>query len=132
MGQRLYLYALGIWIILVIMAILNAGLREVVFSRNLGDYLGHVLSSITLSLIIFIVTLLFLKYVNIDYENKDLYYIGVMWLLLTISFEFLFGHFIMGHSWSKLFADYNIFKGRVWILVLISTFISPSLAGKMV
>ena len=51
--------------------------------------------------------------------------IGVMWLVFTILFEFVFGHFVMGHSWHKLFADYNIFEGRLWSLVLVWTFIGP-------
>lgn len=131
MSQRLYLYSMGVWILLVFMAIINAGLREGVFSPYLGDHAGHVISSITLSLIIFTVAFLFLKYINIDYSTQDLWIIGTMWLILTISFEFLFGHYVMGHSWSTLFMDYNIFEGRVWVMVLISTFISPALAGKL-
>ena len=51
--------------------------------------------------------------------------IGAMWLVLTILFEFVFGHFVMEHSWGKLFADYNILEGRLWSLVLIWTFIGP-------
>ncbi|MBT8298211.1 MAG: hypothetical protein KJO52_07740, partial [Maribacter sp.] len=53
--------------------------------------------------------------------------IGILWLLFTIVFEFLFGHYIAGHSWNKLFFDYNIVKGRVWILVLIWVTIAPYL-----
>lgn len=131
MGHKLYLYSLGIWILLVFMAIMNAGLREGVFSPSLGDHAGHVISSITLSLIIFAVAYLFLKYINIDYSTQDLWIIGTLWLILTISFEFLFGHYVMGHSWSTLLADYNILKGKVWVMVLISTFFSPALAGRL-
>ncbi|HII01788.1 TPA: hypothetical protein HA351_09125 [Methanosarcinaceae archaeon] len=32
-------------------------------------------------------------------------------------------------GWDRLLADYNILKGRVWILVLLTTFLAPWLVG---
>ncbi len=49
--------------------------------------------------------------------------VGAMWVVLTILFEFVFGHFVMGHPWSKLFTDYNILEGQLWSIVLLWTFI---------
>ena len=46
-------------------------------------------------------------------------------MLATIAFEFAFGHFVAGHSWSKLLSDYNIFKGRIWLLFLVWVMIMP-------
>jgi len=34
-------------------------------------------------------------------------------------------------SWATLFADYNLLRGRIWILVLVATFIAPWLAGRV-
>ena len=74
-------------------------------------------------------THLFISNLKINYTETDLLLIGAFWTILTILFEFGFGHYVIGHSWSKLFADYNILKGRVWSLVLLTTFIAPSLIG---
>jgi len=38
---------------------------------------------------------------------------------MTVCFEFIFGHYVAGHSWSKLVYDYNIFAGRIWGLLLV-------------
>jgi apolipoprotein N-acyltransferase len=38
---------------------------------------------------------------------------------MTVIFEFGFGHYVAGHSWSHLLADYNLLAGRVWFLFLI-------------
>jgi hypothetical protein len=46
---------------------------------------------------------------------------------MTIIFELLFGHYVIGHSFAKLFEDYNVLKGRVWLLVLIWTTVAPYL-----
>ena len=51
-----------------------------------------------------------------------------MWLALTVSFEFLGGHFLFGQPWQRLLADYDLLDGRVWVLVLVVTALAPRLA----
>ena len=109
MGIKIYLYALGIWLIFIVAGILNGVFRESFITPKVGEHTGHIL--------------------KINYTKTDLLLIGAFWTMLTILFEFGFGHYVMGHSWSKLFADYNILKGRVWSLVLLTTFIAPLLIG---
>jgi hypothetical protein len=58
---------------------------------------------------------------------KQALLIGFNWLVLTIIFEFLFGHYIMGHTWELLLHDYNILEGRFWSFVLLWTFIGPTI-----
>ena len=129
MTVKLLLYALGVWLILVIAAILNGTLRNSFISPRAGEYAGHVISTIILICVILVVTYLFLSVIRIDYTVTDLLLVGALWLVMTVLFEFVFGHYVMGHPWAKLLADYNILKGRVWVLVLIATFFAPLLAG---
>jgi glyoxylase-like metal-dependent hydrolase (beta-lactamase superfamily II) len=49
---------------------------------------------------------------------------------LTVAFEFGFGHFIAGKSWDDLRADYDVFRGRLWVLVLLTTTVAPYLAAQ--
>ncbi|PTD93872.1 hypothetical protein C9439_05700 [archaeon SCG-AAA382B04] len=65
------------------------------------------------------------------YSKLDLVLIGTFWFILTIFFEFIFGHYVMGHLWNKLLADYNILKGRIWILVLLTTLVAPLITGTL-
>jgi hypothetical protein len=57
--------------------------------------------------------------------------VGVIWLLLTVAFEFSFGHFVAHHSWEKLFQDYNILAGRLWVLVLLGVALLPVIVFKI-
>jgi hypothetical protein len=57
--------------------------------------------------------------------------VGLIWLGMTVIFEFVFGHYVIGHPWRKLFHDYNLLEGRVWVLVLIWTTIAPLLFYKI-
>jgi len=125
MASKIFIYALGVWFILVILAILNGTFRNSFISPRAGEYAGHVISTIIFVGVILVITYFFLRLSKIDYTRTDLLLIGTLWLVLTVSFEFVFGHYVAGHPWGKLLADYNIFQGRVWILVLLTTFIAP-------
>jgi hypothetical protein len=57
--------------------------------------------------------------------------VGVLWLLLTVAFELLFGHFVAGHSWARLFHDYNLSQGRVWGLFLLFVAAAPWLCYRL-
>ncbi len=128
--KEIYLWAIGVWFLFVILAIANAALRERILKIKFGDLISHQLSTIIFVVLILIVMYLFFNFTNLTYSTKDLWIIGVGWLILTIIFEFIFGHYIIGNSWERLFNDYNILKGRVWVLVLLVTLIGPYLLGK--
>ncbi|NYT19033.1 MAG: hypothetical protein GKC08_01900 [Methanosarcinales archaeon] len=82
-------------------------------------------------MVIFGVTYVFQKHSGVSGTSVQFIYVGLMWLRLTVSFEFLFGHFVIGYSWERLLYDYNIFEGRIWLLVLIVTAISPWLVNRI-
>lgn len=51
--------------------------------------------------------------------------VGATWLVLTVGFEFGFGHYVDGKSWSELLADYDLTAGHVWPLVLVWLGLGP-------
>lgn len=125
----MYLYALFIWLILALLASLNGWVRNKAYKKIFGELTAHQLSTIIFIGIIFFVTYFFVKLSGVKLSGLnntlDLWMIGVSWLVLTILFEFIFGHFIWKHRWSTLVRDYNLRKGRLWIFVLIATLIAP-------
>ena len=118
-----------VWILFAFLAVGNGVLRQKFVSPKLGGYAGHIISTVMLILLIFIVTFLFVRHLQTS-STKDLLTIGIFWVALTVLFEFGFGHYIAGHPWSKLLADYNIFKGRLWCLVLLNNLVAPIICGK--
>lgn len=116
-----YLFA---WTGLVIIAVLNGTLRVTAFSPHMSDLLAHQLSTVA-GIMFFSIYLWFLSRFWPIPSAGQAAIIGCMWLIMTIAFEFLFGHYIVGHSWNKLLADYNIFEGRLWVLILIWTLVAP-------
>ena len=118
-----WIYTL-LWLGLPVLAILNAVIREKVYKNTLGELTSHQVSSITLMILLGVYTWLFNLVWQLESDGQALI-IGLIWLLLTVAFEFVFGHFVMKHSWARLFHDYNILEGRVWLLVLVWTLLAP-------
>ena len=121
--------ALGIWFLLAVLAIINGTIRTFLILPALGEQAAHVAGTIIFLLLQFIVIYFFIKKSSIT-GTKELISIGLFWLLLTIAFEFIFGHYVMNTPWEKLFADYNFLKGRLWILVLLNNLIAPLICSK--
>jgi len=112
------------WLGMVILAIINGTVREKILKKHVDILLAHQVSTFT-GIVLFGLYTWFLT-INWNIESvSQAISIGLIWLVLTASFEFLFGHYIMGHSWKRLFRDYNILKGRLWVLVLIWITIAP-------
>ena len=114
------------WVPLIFIAIANGLFREKFFANRLKELHAHQASTVTLMLLFGIYMWIMFRIWKPESAQQTLY-IGLTWLILTVTFEFLFGHFVAGHSWSRLFNDYNIFEGRIWILIPIWVAIAPYL-----
>jgi hypothetical protein len=112
------------WLGMPLLAILNAVVREKVYKNALGELAAHQLSTVILLILISIYAWLISLNWNLESVGRAMI-VGSIWLGLTVSFEFGFGRLVMKHSWQRLFHDYNILKGRVWILVLLWTLLAP-------
>lgn len=113
------------WFFLLIIAIINGIVRDKTYKKKIGELKAHQLSSMIFILIIFAIIYIILNCFGLSYTTTDLIIMGAMWMTATIAFEFIFGHYVMNHSWKELIKDYNIFKGKVWPLVLLAELIGP-------
>ena len=117
-----------IWVVLLCLAIVNGGFREGVLIPRVGAQAGHVISTLMLCALILLATYVTMPWIRPSGARSTII-IGLSWLALTLAFEFGFGRF-RGRSWAELLVDYNVFKGRVWVLVLITTMLAPFLAAR--
>ncbi len=120
--------ALLVWLGLMLAAIANGSFRQFLLVPSVGAYGGHVISSVTLSLIILLVAWLTVRWIG-PATPGEAWAVGVCWLLTTVVFEFVAGHYLFHHPWSKLLADYDVRQGRVWSLVLMATVVAPRWAA---
>ena len=117
-------YAL-LWFPMLAIAIVNGALRDLWYKSFLGELMAHQLSTITLILFFgLFIGLVFLKYPPSSSLQAIL--IGIMWVVMTLAFEFGFGLW-RGNSWNKLLQDYNFIEGRLWIFIPLWVMVAPYL-----
>jgi len=114
------------WIPGIPIAIINGLIRNSFYMQLMSELRAHQLSVVSFIFLFSIYVWFILKWVRIS-SSREAIRLGLTWLVLTIIFEFLFGHFVMGHPWSRLFHDYNLSAGRAWVLVLVWIAASPGL-----
>jgi len=128
--KQIYIYSLIVWGLFVLLASINGLIRDNYYEKYVGELYAHQISTVLLVLILLGVMYVFFNKFGAVYRKRDLWIIGGAWVLMTVIFEFVFGHYVIGHSWSVLFEDYNLFKGRLWSLVLIFIFLGPRLVAR--
>jgi len=114
------------WLVILLLAVLNGALRQGLLIPRIGERAGHIVSTLLLSAIILGTTWLLLPWIETA-SARDAWIIGALWVVLTIAFEFLGGHYLFGDSWEQLLAEYNLAQGRIWILILMTTLLAPVL-----
>lgn len=112
------------WIPGIPIAIANGILRNILYRQYLAELQAHQLSAVSFIFFFGLYVWLVLKWLRLP-SGRDALRLGFTWLALTIIFELLFGHFVMGNPCSRLLHDYNFLAGRVWVLVLLWITIAP-------
>jgi hypothetical protein len=124
----LLVYGYVAWVVFMATAIANGIFRVSVLELSINQYAAHLISTALLCAALFIEINVFLSIAG-DYSRGWLIALGVMWTLLTVVFEFGFGHFIAGQSWATLLENYNLLRGRVWPAVLLVLLLTPVVVG---
>jgi hypothetical protein len=119
--------AVAVWFGIMLLAILNGAARDMLLVPRLGDLVARGVSCVTLAGTIHLVAWFSLRWIAPP-SIGDAWTIGVMWLAMTLAFEFLAGHYLFRTPWPTLLADYNLLAGRLWILVLAATLVAPAVA----
>jgi hypothetical protein len=118
------------WIPGIPIAIANGMIREFVYRRWLDELPAHQLSVVSFILLFGLYVWMIIPWLHC-HSVTDALRVGMLWLVLTVGFEFLFGHFVMGHPWPTLFHDYNVFEGRLWVGALAWTLVAPGLVWRL-
>jgi hypothetical protein len=118
-----------VWCGLLVLAFVNGAVREATLVPVFGDNVAHAISSVTLSAAIIVLARLTIGWIA-PASSAAAWQVGALWLALTLAFEFLAGHYLFGTPWSRVLADYNVLRGRIWIVVLLTTVCAPGVCRK--
>ena len=129
MTSPMVIRTVAAWLAILVLAMLNGALRQALLIRLIGEQAGQVVSTLLLVALIGGAAWVMLPWIR-PLTRRDAWLVGVVWLLLTLAFEFLAGHYLFGDSWETLLTAYDITGGRIWILVPVITLVAPVLVHR--
>jgi len=115
---------LSAWFVMLLLSVANGVVRDFTYGRHMDELSAHQLSTVGSVLLLGLVMRGFVRRYPPS-SGRHAISIGLLWVALTVAFEFLFFHYAAGHSWSALLGNYNVFEGRVWVVVLVWIGIAP-------
>jgi hypothetical protein len=130
-GVSIRVKAVLAWLLLLAVMFVNGAVRVLLLQPWLGEDLARQSASLTGVTLVLLVSWLLVR-VSQEASISQLWWVGVGWLAATVAFEVLFGHYLSGMSWDALLADYDVLRGRLWPLVLVSVCFGPRLWGAAV
>ena len=116
------------WLVIVPAMFVNGAFRELVLKRFILPDIAEAISAALAMALIVAITRYSLRPIA-GKPTRMLVRASATLVALTIAFEFLFGHYVTGDSWTSLAENYEIWNGRLWPLVLATLAFVPFLWG---
>jgi len=112
------------WLPMLVIAVANGALRQVTFGKVMPELHAHQLSTVIGS----VLEGLFVWFVIRKWppsSSRHALRIGLVWLVLTVAFEFFMGLVLARRPLPDVLHDYNLLAGRVWVLFLVWLTFAP-------
>ena len=119
----LLLPAAGFWLMLAGIAIAAGILREMWLTPRIGELPAHQAGTVLVTTTFLAAIAGFVRRMRV--QPDEALVIGGGWLLGAVAFEFGFGHYVDGLSWSRLLADYDVTHGRLLLLLWLAVGAGP-------
>jgi hypothetical protein len=125
-----WLWAVLAWLGFAVLAVACGAVRVKLLEPLIGPGTAHILGTLAVCALFLLLIGRFVAWTS-ERETLRLLLLGGVWTAMTVAFEFGFGHYVMGHPWERLLADYNLFAGRIWLLVLLTMGLGPVLVARL-
>jgi len=112
------------WVAMLGIAIANGALRQTTFGKVLPELRAHQLSTLIGAVVIGAFIWVVIQRWPPS-SSREAIAIGLVWVSLTVAFEFFMGLVLLQRPLTQVLADYNVFAGRVWVLFLLWLTVAP-------
>lgn len=124
-----WLRALAVWVVLMGAEVVHGILRTIFLAPIVGDFRSRQIGVFTGSLIILAIVFLFIRWIGL-WKRSSQIAVGFTWLVFTLVFEISLGRFVIGSSWERVGADFNVPRGGLLPIGLLILFLSPLIAAR--
>ena len=128
MNTLLLKTAARVWLMEILVSGFNFFvLMNLVYQPRWGQLVAHQIGMSTRIAYIFIFAYFLLRSVK-AYSTRDLIHVGILWLGLTLIFEWA-GSIAIGRPVKEILVGWNIFAGYMWPYVLLTYLLSSLIIG---
>lgn len=130
MNTPLLKTTISVWLIEILVSGFNFFvLMNLVYEPMWGVLAAHQIGMSTRIVYIFVFAYFLLRFVK-EYDTGDLVHVGILWLVLTLLFEWV-GSFAIGRPVEEILIGWNIFAGYMWPFVLLTYLFSNLIVGSI-
>lgn len=122
--------SLAVWLAIILAETLHGVARAIFLQPQMGDLRARQIGVLTGSLIILAIAVATVRWMGAA-TRKQLLAVGLLWLVLTLAFEFALGRFVMGFSYERLWSDYNPAQGGFLAAGMVVLALAPLLAARI-
>jgi hypothetical protein len=122
--------AFAVWLLVMAVEFLHGTVRWVFLRPHVGDFRSGQIGVFTGTPLILLAVYFCEPRLRVR-SNGERLQIGLLWLGLTLAFEFSFGHYAMHRSWESIGAEYNLLHGGLMPIGLLIFVFSPWIAGEL-
>jgi hypothetical protein len=119
---------IGGWLGGAAIGVANGAARELTYGRLLPERVANQVSVATATAG-FLAYFEFLEHRRPLRSRRQALAVGGSWVALTLCFEFGLGR-ARGKAWGELTAEYDVRRGRLWPLVLLTVAAGPEIARR--
>ena len=122
--------SVSVWLLIALAETLHGTARTLWLAPYLGDFRARQVAVFTGALIILGIACALIRWIGVT-QTRGLLGIGILWLILTLAFEFSLGILVFHASWERMTSDYNLARGGLLPLGMVSLTLSPLLATRI-
>src|SRR5579859_39031 len=98
--------AVAVWLLVMAVEFVHGALRWIFLRPHVGDFRSGQIGVFTGSLLFLIIVYLCVPWMGMR-SRGDCFRVGLMWVALTLAFEWSFAHYIAGRWWESIGAEYK-------------------------
>jgi len=122
--------AVLVWLVIIAAESVNGTLRTLYLAPVIGDFPARRVGVFVAIALIFVITLAFTRWMGAR-TKAQLLGIGLLWVALTVTFEFGLGMGVLHYNLSRMLSDYDLSRGGLMVFGLLAMLFTPLLAARV-
>jgi hypothetical protein len=128
-SMRTLMRGVAVWFCIILVEVLHGIARATFLAPAVGDFRARQIAVFTGSLLILIVATSSIRWIG-PAHAADAMRVGIVWLVLTLAFEIVFGRFVVHATWSRIASDYDLLRGGLLPIGLLVLTAAPFISAR--